>query len=86
MIEAAFNGSRPLYDPRTGRFDPVRLRLALVLRRLSTADLVTRSGISSGAVKNARRGDPVKERTASAILAVIDATPAMDIGQECCVA
>jgi hypothetical protein len=57
-----------LWDPRTGRFDPIRLHLALVLREWTpeTFAVDTRCGRSS--VYKALQGQGVRDRTAIAIL------------------
>lgn len=74
---------RPLYDPAARRFDPGRLRLAMVTRRLSLVAMCTQAGIAPRTGRNATRGERVRERTAIAILELLNASAPMDIGQDC---
>ena len=62
---------RPLYDPRSGRFDPGRLRRALVLREMSPEQLAFEAGCGRSSVFKALRGEGVQHRVAILILGAL---------------
>jgi DNA-binding phage protein len=66
---------RPLYDPRSGRFDPARLRLAILLREMAPEQLAREAGISRSSVYKALRGEGVRHRIAMAILGALGRHP-----------
>jgi hypothetical protein len=57
----------PLWDPRTGRFDPVRLRSALVHREWTAETFAADTGCGRSSVYKALQGQGVRDRTAIAI-------------------
>jgi hypothetical protein len=59
----------PLWDPRTGRFDGTRLRLALVSRGWTPEDFAENAKVSRSSVYKALQGVGVRDRTAIAIFA-----------------
>ena len=60
-------GTPRLWDPGTGRFDPVRLRLALVLREWTAEAFAVDTGCGRSSVYKALQGQGVRDRTAIAI-------------------
>lgn len=57
-----------LWDPGSGRFVAVSLRLALVRRDWTPEALAEAAGCSRSSVYKALKGDGVRDRTAMAIL------------------
>jgi hypothetical protein len=66
---------RPLYDPRSGRFDPGHLTLALVAREMSPEQLARAAGCSRSSVYKALAGIGVSRRIATAILGALARHP-----------
>jgi hypothetical protein len=56
------------WDPGTGRFDPIRLRLALVLREWTPETFAVDTGCGRSSLYKALQGRGVRDRTAIAIL------------------
>ena len=61
-------GTRQLWDPGTGRFDPIRLRLELVVREWTPETFAVDTGCGRSSVYKALQGQGVRDRTAIAIL------------------
>lgn len=59
---------RPLYDPRSGRFVPGHLELALVAREMSPEQLAREAGCSRSSVYKALAGKGVSRHIATAII------------------
>jgi DNA-binding phage protein len=57
-----------LWDAGTGRFDPIRLRLALVLREWTAGSFAVDTGCGRSSVYKALQGQGVRDRTAIAIM------------------
>lgn len=68
-----------LYDAENRCFDPVLLRRAMVMRRLTRADLARLARVSKTTVNWACRGGAVLERTAIAILSVLERETPMEV-------
>ncbi|MGA2283923.1 MAG: hypothetical protein ABSH07_09715 [Candidatus Dormibacteria bacterium] len=56
------------WDAATGRFDPIRLRLALVVREWTPETFAVDTGCGRSSVYKALQGQGVRDRTAIAIL------------------
>lgn len=54
---------RPLWDPASGRFNPVALRAAIVCRGWTVRDFAAAAGISRACLYNALRRRAVSDRT-----------------------
>jgi hypothetical protein len=63
-MDEAKDGSLPLWNPRTGIFDPAQLRLAIVMRGWTVVEFVRASQVSRGSLYNALLGAGVTDRTA----------------------
>jgi hypothetical protein len=57
-----------LWDAGTGRFNPIRLRLALVLREWTPESFAVDTGCGRSSIYKALAGQGVRDRTAIAIL------------------
>lgn len=57
-----------LWDPTSGRFDPVRLRLALVVRDWTADAFAHDTGCGRTSIYKALQGSGVRDRTAISIL------------------
>jgi hypothetical protein len=57
----------PLWDPATGRFDPARLRLAMVVRGWTADDLAKEADCGRTSIYKALQGKGVRDATAIAI-------------------
>jgi hypothetical protein len=66
---------KPLYDIRSGRFDPVGLGYALLQREMTWEQLAFEAGIARSSVYKARSGDGVSYRLAIAILGALGRHP-----------
>ena len=64
-----------LYDPGSGRFDPERLRLAMLLREMAPEQLAREAEISRSSVYKALGGEGVSHRIAMAILGALGRHP-----------
>ena len=71
----ADHAGRPLYDPRSGRFDPVNLARALLVREMSPDQLAGEAGCSRSSVFKALAGSGVSRRIAMAILGALARHP-----------
>lgn len=60
-----------LYDVRSGRFDPVRLRLELLERELTPEQLAAEAGVARSTVYKALSGNGVGYGIAMAILGAL---------------
>jgi hypothetical protein len=58
----------PLWDPRTGRFDPIGLHSALVRREWTAKSFAVDTGCGRSSVYKALGGQGVRDSTAIAIL------------------
>ena len=54
----------PFWNPKSGAFDPVQLRLAIVLRRWTVVEFARVSKVSPACLYNALKGCGVTDRTA----------------------
>jgi hypothetical protein len=54
----------PLWNPRTGIFDPAQLRLAIVMRGWTVGEFANAAKVSRGCFYNALLGSGVTDRTA----------------------
>jgi hypothetical protein len=62
----------PLWDPASGRFDPVRLRAAIVARGWTVGEFAPASHVSRACLYNALRGQAVGDRTVVRIVTTLD--------------
>lgn len=66
-----------VYDPNTGRFDPIALHLAMVKRQLNRARLVEATGLKTSTVRKVCRGEHVVMDTVGRVVKALSAvTPA----------
>jgi hypothetical protein len=63
--------SRPFWDPASGRFDPVRLRAAIVSRGWAVGDFASAATVSRACLYNALRGWAASDRTVIKIAATL---------------
>ena len=66
---------KQLYDVRSGRFDPTRLRLELLEREMTPEQLAYEAGIARSSVYKALGGNGVGYRIAMAILGALARHP-----------
>jgi hypothetical protein len=66
---------KSLYDIRSGRFDPVGLRFALLLREMTPPQLAAEAGIARSTAYKALNGEGVGDRVAMAILGALGRHP-----------
>jgi hypothetical protein len=66
---------RQFYDVASGRFDPVGLRYALLLREMTPERLAHEAGICRSSAYKALKGDGVGHRIAIAILGALGRHP-----------
>jgi len=64
-----------LWDPGSGRFDPARLRRAILIRGLTADDFALSADCSRTSVYKALSGAGVRDRTALAIVAALERVP-----------
>jgi hypothetical protein len=79
--EVPMDGSRDkLWNPATGRFDPVRVRREMMVRGWTILDLAREAGISRTSAYKVARGDGVLDQTALKVhLAFQRCPPVLDI-------
>lgn len=65
-------GARPLWEPASGRFDPGRLRAAIVARGWTVPEFTVASTVSRSCLYKALRGYAVGDRTVVRILGALD--------------
>jgi hypothetical protein len=65
-------GAVPLWDPASGRFDPVRLRAAIVARGWTVGEFAATSGVSRACLYNALRSQAAADRTVVRIATTLD--------------
>lgn len=65
----------PLYDIRSGRFDPTGLDYALLMREMGIEQLADEAGIARSTGYKARNGDGVRRDIARAILGALARHP-----------
>ena len=53
-----------LWNPRTGKFDPGQLRLAIVMRGWTVVEFACAADISTGCLYSALQGNGVTDKTA----------------------
>lgn len=67
--------SHGLWDPASGRFDPMRLRRAIVIRGVTVDDFALTADCSRTSVYKALSGAGVRDRTTLAIVAALERIP-----------
>jgi lambda repressor-like predicted transcriptional regulator len=60
---ASIEADRPLWDPASGRFNPVALRAAIVCRGWTVRDFASTAGISRACLYNVLRRHAASDRT-----------------------
>jgi predicted transcriptional regulator len=70
----------PLWNPRTGIFDPAQLRLAIVMRGWTVVEFVKAAQVSRGCLYNALLGFGVTDRTAIRIFQALAKREPFELG------
>jgi hypothetical protein len=66
---------RPLYDLRSGRFDPIALDYALLVREMGIEQLADEAGIARSTGYKARNGEGVRRNIARLVLGALARHP-----------
>ena len=64
---------QPLWEPASGRFDPVRLRAAIVTRGWTVGEFAAAARVSRACLYNALRGLAVSDRTVVRVVSTLEA-------------
>jgi hypothetical protein len=70
---------RPLWDPASGRFDPVELRAAIVARGWTVSEFAATAQVSRACMYNALRGQAVSDRTVVRVSRLLDTRTSLGV-------